>query len=617
MDENYLDNLLNEFSLDEEIDNNIEDELDDQMSTEKRKRQEANTPSQEDVFDSGLERDVNSSDDLLDFDFSEEQMNELDQLDDFADLDIGDVDFSDIDFDDVDITKLGDVQNDDFDNILKDFDSNLEVDSFFDSGTKKDTNTQIEADETLAHEAADISQDEEVLEEDASLETNDNLNEDTFNTNEFLDSLLGESEQDETDGEPIVELPEEPAQEEPRQEEPLKEQEELSQEDLESLLGEMNEEAQAAANLKNGADSGLSQQTMDHSEPGDGEEDTLEPDELDDLLSMLDMEEQTGVLSQKAPEQDKEMVQDIFVQDDIEEAQEESPVKKKRTFMQILFGDPDEDDELSEEELAAIEAKKAEKKAKKEAAKAEKEQKKEEAKEQKALDNNEKQKEIEEKKRVKAEKKAKRKAEALAEAASEKPLNRPMVFFVFTIFLGGIFVFFVFTTDFNYKQAVEKATDYFASQKYHKAYDEIKGVDIKEKDRELKDRIYTVMYVERLYEAYETNLTMGREEKALDSLLRGVEKYYAHYEEAQDLGIVSDIDFSFAQIQNALLARYGISVEQAVALNRLENWEYVQQISSYAAMAAPIPQESSQDTSKAQNLNIPVYADLSERSANR
>ena len=33
MDENYLDNLLNELSLDKEIDHNVEDELDNQLQT--------------------------------------------------------------------------------------------------------------------------------------------------------------------------------------------------------------------------------------------------------------------------------------------------------------------------------------------------------------------------------------------------------------------------------------------------------------------------------------------------------------------------------------------------------------------------------------------------------
>ena len=96
------------------------------------------------------------------------------------------------------------------------------------------------------------------------------------------------------------------------------------------------------------------------------------------------------------------------------------------------------------------------------------------------------------------------------------------------------------------------------------------------------------MYVERLYEAYENNIELGREEKALDSLLRGIDKYYEHYEEAAELGITSDLDYSFSQVQTALLQRYGISVEQAVELNKLDNYQYVQAIKGYIANVSDV-----------------------------
>ena len=127
---------------------------------------------------------------------------------------------------------------------------------------------------------------------------------------------------------------------------------------------------------------------------------------------------------------------------------------------------------------------------------------------------------------------------------------------------------------------IERAANYFANQKYRKAFDEIVGVEVKEKDEELKDRIYTVMYVERLYESYLNNEELNRPEKALDSLLRGVDKYYEHYEEAEQLGVTSDLDYSFNQIKTMLNEKYGITVEQAVEINAMENYDYVQFIQS-------------------------------------
>lgn len=583
MDENYLDNLLNEISLDGEINHIIEDELDSQMKSEKRQKQAENTPSQEEVFNFGLNQDISDSNDSFDINFSEEQMDELDDLDNLADLDIGDLDFSDIDFDDIDINKLDSIQDDNFDDILKEFEGDLEIDTFFDAGEKED----ILPKQQMKDEAVDLVQ-------ETVLETNEDLNEDAFDANKFLDSLLEGPGEGTAPPNPITEFSAE------TEEETVQYNNEQPEQDIEAMLSEQAEQNESYPLDFGVEESNVSEQINEDDnfkEMLNENSDILEQDDLDDLLSILGMEGDGGSLTAEQPEEETALEQDISLSDDYEELEEEVPINKKKTFTQIVFGDPDEDDELSEEELKAIEEKKAAKKAKKQAAKEARKQKAEEAKQQKALNNSQKQKVTEEKRRVKAEKKAKKKAEEAANAEPEIKLNRPMVFFVFTFFLGGIFVFLVFTSDFNYKQAVEKATDYFARQKYHRAYDEIKGVEVKEKDQELKDRIYTVMYVERLYEAYETNLSVGREEKALDSLLRGVDKYYEHYEEAKELEIVSDIDFAFSQIQNALTNRYGISVEQAVELNKLENWEYVKQISAYASGVISNENESPQDMS--------------------
>lgn len=504
MDENYLDNLLNEISLDKELDYKIEDELDSQMQKEKRLEQERNSISKEDAFDMDLEFDANQIEDAFDLQFSEKQIEELDQLDDFADLDMGDVDFSDIDFDDIDVTKLDDIKTDNLEDVLKELEGDLTIKDFYDE--KSEADSEIENTEPLES-------------------MSENLNEDTFDADNFLSSLLEEPE----DGK-IEETP-----------------------------------------YDTDAENVVSSSTMENT--------SIEENEgLDDLFSMLDLDEKSSDGMDAA-------LEDIGLQNnadaiigDVENLDISGQSEKtKKSFMQILFGDPDEEDELSEEELKLIEEKKAAKKAKKEAVKQEKKEKAAKEKEKKNIENKKKKQQSDEKKRLKAQKRVSEEAEP------EKPLNKPMVAFVFSLFLGGIFLFYVFTNNLNYTQAIERASNFFARQKYKSAYDEIVGVEVKKKDQELKDRIYTVMYVERLYEAYENNLTLNREEKALDSLLRGVDKYYEHYEEASELGITGDLDFCFNQIQTALVQRYGISVEEALELNKLENYQYVQLIDGYVA----------------------------------
>lgn len=536
MDENYLDNLLNEFSLDKEIDHKIEDELDNQMMEEKHKKQEESAMSDEDLFNLDLDFDADGVSINDDLHFSEEQIDELDNLDNLADLDIGDLDFSDIDFEDLDVTNLDDVKSDDFDELLKDFEGNLEIGGFSEE------------------EAPDLTQTEE-------------LKEDVFNADSFLDTLLEETEEiKEAEEQPIFELPEEP-------------EEEMSEP---PALDEILEEEQTEM-----TESLHEEETLSASENSD----------LDDLFSMLDMEgfDDFGGDTKAATDESHESteslldgLEDIEDMDDIEELEDTAKVQnetsdKKKKFMEVLFGEPDEDDILSEEEIAAMEAKKEAKKAKKKAAKEARKEKADAAKEEKAFKDGQKKKAETEKKRVKAEKKAKQRAEELANAEPEKKLNKPMVIFIFSLFLGGLFLFYMASNDFNYKQAIEKASNYFANRKYQSAFAEISGVEVKEEDQELKDRIYTVMYVERLYLSYENNIKLDRQEKALDALLRGVDKYFEHYEEAGKLGITDDLDYSFSQIRDVLLEKYGISVDRAIEINALENYEYVKTIDEYIA----------------------------------
>lgn len=583
MDENYLDNLLNEISLDKEIDHNVEDELDNQIQSEKEKRQETSNLSRDDLFDLGLNKDAENTN-LDDEDsFSEDQMDELDKLDDMADLDMGDLDFSDIDFDDLDVTKLDELPDDaDLDALLKEFDGNFEIEDHFEQDSTDSTEKEDKQEEIAeASKEKDSDKKDEVEKPDQQ----------TFDADQFLDGLLLDEEQEAAQKNPLEEVNME--QEDVSQMEETKEESATSNDeayDLDDLLEDMGEEIRSSEEEITDIPEENKQPENIEGQPAEEEVKASDGDDLEDLFSLLDLDEnesqehnEDGSSENEIPMQDNPL-DDLDVvglqEPDDEVSKKEKPVKKK-SLMTILFGEPDEDDELSPEELEAIEQKKAEKKAKKEAAKLAKEEKKAAAKEEKAAKAGDKKKAQEEKKKVRAVKKAKQKEEEEKNAEPVKPLNKPAVVFIFTLFLGGAFLLYLGMNNFNYTLAIQKATDYFDNQKYHKAYDEIKGVEVKEKDQDLKDRIYTVMYVERLYESYQNNIELDRQKKALDSLLRGVDKYYEYYDEAQKLGIVDDLNYSFAQIQTALQDHYGITVEQAAAINQLDSYEYVQTVDQY------------------------------------
>ena len=583
MDENYLDNLLNEISLDKEIDHNVEDELDNQIQSEKEKRQDTSNLSKDDLFDLGLNEDAGNTN-LDDEDsFSEDQMDELDKLDDMADLDMGDLDFSDIDFDDLDVTKLDELPDDaDLDDLLKEFDGNFEIEDHFEQDSTDSTEKEAKQ-EDIVESSKELDSDKK-----DGVEKPDQQ---TFDADQFLDGLLLDEEQEAAQKNPLEEVNME--QEDVSQTEETKEESATSNDeayDLDDLLEDMGEETRSSEEEITDIPEEDKQPENIKGQPAEEEVKASDGDDLEDLFSLLDLDENESQEHNEDESSENEIpmhdnpVDELDVvgvqEPDDEVSKKEKPVKKK-SLMTILFGEPDEDDELSPEELEAIEQKKAEKKAKKEAARLAKEEKKAAAKEEKAAKTGDKKKAQEEKKKVRAVKKAKQKEEEEKNAEPVKPLNKPAVVFIFTLFLGGTFLFYLGMNNFNYTLAIQKATDYFDNQKYHKAYDEIKGVEVKEKDQDLKDRIYTVMYVERLYEAYQNNIELDRQKKALDSLLRGVDKYYEYYDEAQKLGIVDDLNYSFAQVQTALQDHYGITVEQAAAINQLDSYEYVQTVDQY------------------------------------
>ena len=423
MDENYLDNLLNEVSLDKEIDRTIEDEIDSQMARERQQHMERNAMSSEDLFNMDLERDADLTALENDLTFSEDQMDELDKLENMADLDIGDMDFSDIDFDDLDMTKLDeDIETDDLADLLKDFEGDLQIEGSF--------RTEEEAPAQKEDAAAEVekstqpeAENDAVAQENVSEPLNDSLNEDDFDTDQFLDSLLEEPTEKEDSMEDVLDI----GQQEQNTETEMNTSEDglemdgdmLSQEDLDNLLNSLGEEPEEVpqdsmdSSSKEDSQDALSAMETDTAE--NSAEESAEGDPMDDLFSLLDMDDSEGDV-----EADPEGIGSEAVElDDSSEQPETESSNGKKTFMQILFGDPDEDDILSEEELAAIDAKKEAKRAKKEAAKQAKQEKKEAAKAEKSLKNNKKQKENEEKQRVKAQKKAERKAEEEANAEPE------------------------------------------------------------------------------------------------------------------------------------------------------------------------------------------------------
>ena len=485
---------------------------------------------------SSMDGELNDNLDLdagVDIDTSDMDGISLDELDNLEGMDLGDLDFDDIDFDDVDITNL-------------------------DAG------------------ATPVIQEKEPRAEDMN-----------------LDALIAEAEQ------PFFSdaMPEDMQGEE---DEVFQEAESQMQEDTASSMGVFDEQAfdemtggrmdDLSMNPSTGGYSDdMSVDTLDEDFAKDMPFDTMTGDYAGDMPFDFDA---SGKSPYTAGEDNLDALLMASMEEslqsgdlaDIEDISEKNSKHKKqksnhkKTISEILFGEPDEDDI---EEAALFEEKKAKKKEEREKKKVERDAKKEEKNAAKQEMLAVKQSEESKKKQAKADKKrAKEEAYAaeLEEEKNSKKVSTPVVIIVFVLFAllaGGVVLG---TKNFSYSQVIKKATDYFERQRYRLAYNEVSGVEVKEKDQDLKDRIYTVMYVERLYESYENNMTLNRPDKALDALLRGLEKYDEHYEEAVELDIVKDIDSCRDKIINALWNTYGITEDGAYAILAMEGQEYSQML---------------------------------------
>lgn len=232
---------------------------------------------------------------------------------------------------------------------------------------------------------------------------------------------------------------------------------------------------------------------------------------------------------------------------------------------------PEQEEEAKKEKEAEAAKKKEEKKA---AAEAAKKKKAEEAKK-KAADN---------KAKKAAKDAAKKEAELkrLRAEALEQPegkINKAGAAIIFLFFIVAAAVVIVGTNIFSYDISIADATYKFGNRKYTEAYEGIRGLEIKEKDMEIHDKIYTVMFVNKQLNSYNNFFAMGDYSAALDSLIKGLSRYDKYIALAKQLGIHTDLDYVRKQIMAELQKVYGVPEREALELmDMTDRQEYSERI---------------------------------------
>jgi len=309
----------------------------------------------------------------------------------------------------------------------------------------------------------------------------------------------------------------------------------------------------------------------------------LSEDEMSQEIDDMSLLEAVGML---LDEEDKANVKQEFdglfdFDTEISEKIEEEPVQKKvkeektkkeffKKFKNFLVEQgEDTEEDIAAEEVAAL-------------AKEEKVKQAEEDKEKKAEEKAAKKEQAEQ---AKAAKKAEREGKALErqmkkeqkkaeeEASGEPKYNVTIIklSLLFTIVAAsGILLWAI--ASFNYRRISKKESMiYFTADQYELAYEKIAGLEPRKSERVFFEQVRTVMYVQKQYDSYLSYYNIGMKEEALDSLLKGIDKYDKYYETADDLGILEDMNNVLGKIYTALEESYNLLPEKAGEIANIED----------------------------------------------
>ena len=178
-------------------------------------------------------------------------------------------------------------------------------------------------------------------------------------------------------------------------------------------------------------------------------------------------------------------------------------------------------------------------------------------------------KKAEEKKRKAAEAKErarKKKEERLAIEefeADEGKINKAGATVLFVIFAAMTIFIIVGTNIYSYNISIKNAQEDFEVKMYNEAYYEVYGLKVKDEHIDLYDKIMTVQYVNSELNSYQYYMLANDREKALDSLLKGLQRYDKYYELAKRLGIRDDLQYVKAQILDKLLTEFDLTEVEA------------------------------------------------------
>lgn len=227
-----------------------------------------------------------------------------------------------------------------------------------------------------------------------------------------------------------------------------------------------------------------------------------------------------------------------------------------------IEGKAEEEAEEAEynEKKAAREAKKAEAKEKKEASKAKKEEKPKK-----------------EKKPPKEKKEKKPKKEKQPPKPGDILKIKPKTIIKLVLFVSGTVILITVMNDYmHYMSNIQLSKTYYQNGNYEEAYDSLNGTNIKAADEDLYKQVRVLMYLDKQINSYDRYTKLNMKAEALDSLIKGVDRYNTYRDIAEGQGVVAQFDDIYSKILDNLLNSYGIDEAKANEYCNVMKEDFVQ-----------------------------------------
>lgn len=123
----------------------------------------------------------------------------------------------------------------------------------------------------------------------------------------------------------------------------------------------------------------------------------------------------------------------------------------------------------------------------------------------------------------------------------------------------------------SYSEGVTTAKSLYDTASYTEAYQKMAGLEIKEKDVELYQKVSTMASISSEYDSYLRYMTYGRKDLALDSLICAAGRCELNRENAVEYGCEEDLDALEKKIKKTLKKKFKISLKEALEFYAIDD----------------------------------------------